>query len=74
MTSDVFHALAHIAQAASAFVLSFRGQATPVVLDFQNKMIGLQMQAQPGGRGVGVFDDVVNCFFDGEEDIVTQFR
>ena len=43
-----------------------------VVFDLEGEAAGIEPQAQPGGRGVGVFDDVVDGFLGRQKYVMAE--
>jgi len=53
---------------------AFPLQSPPVVLNLQGRRARIQPQLQDDLGGGGVFDDVVQDFFDGQKQVMPHFR
>src|SRR5664280_472860 len=73
---NVFHSSAHVAESVSRLcrLVVQSAQATPVVLDAQRKLAGLQSQSNPDFRCLRVFDHIVDGFLEGKKNVVADFR
>src|SRR5215217_1485680 len=70
--ANVFHAFAHVFETVSGLLLVSGREATAIVFNLEGELIGTELQFEPCGRSVSMFDDVVYCFFSGEEDIMAD--
>ena len=70
--ADIFHPLAHVAQPISAGLAGRLTRTAPVVFDLQREGCRGQPQADFHLGRLGVFDDIVDGFLEGEKDVVPQ--
>ena len=72
--ADIFHSFAHVAQAISAGLVQPPRPAPRPLSSISNvKRSGSSRKRMPGGRGLRMFDDIVDRFLGGEENVVADF-
>ena len=68
--ADFFHALAHVVQTIRSGRIRRLPQSTAIIFDFNAQHFIGGRQPQPDFIGVGMFDNIVEGFFDDQKQIV----